>query len=124
MSYINSKEVSMKLFTKFALLAVLLSSVFGCATSGDKFQARLTPPDAFNPIFMSYKELPGEKVLVVAVDPGGRWAFGYDYGQDDLTVAAENAAIKCDKARKKFKVFTKAKIFAVNNEVIYNNEFK
>lgn len=114
----------MKLLMKFALLAVLLSSVFGCATSGEKFEARLTPPDSFNPIFLRYKELPGEKVLVVAIDPGGRWAFGYDHGQASLQEAAENAAIKCDKARKKFKVFTKAKIFAINDEVVYNNEFK
>lgn len=114
----------MKLLMKFTLLAILLFSVFGCATSGEKFEARLTPPDSFNPIFMRYKELPGEKVLVVAVDPGGRWAFGYDHSQNDLQTAAENAAVKCDKARKKFKVFTKAKIFAINDDVIYYNQFK
>lgn len=114
----------MKLLMKFALLAVLLSTVFGCATSGDKFEVRLPPPDSFNPIFMRYQELPGEKVLVVAVDPGGRWAFGYDCDKETLQEAAQNAAIKCDKARAKFKVFSKARIFAINDEVIYNNEFK
>ena len=113
----------MKLFVKFALLAVLLSTVFGCTTSGEKFEARLTPPDAFNPTFLRYKELPGEKVIVVAVDPGGRWAFGYDHGRDNLQEAAKNAAVKCDIARKKHKVFTKAKIFAINDEVVYNNQF-
>ncbi|MBL7016037.1 MAG: hypothetical protein ISR84_00610 [Kiritimatiellales bacterium] len=114
----------MKLFIKFALLAVLLSSVFGCATSGEKFEARLTPPDAFNPIFLRYKEMPGEKIIVVAVDPGGRWAFGYAHSKDTLQEAAKDAAIKCDKARKKHKVFTKAKIFAVNDDVIYYKEFE
>ena len=114
----------MKLLMKFALLAILFSSVFGCATSGEKFEARLAPPDAFNPIFLRYQEFPDEKVLVVAVDPGGRWAFGFDHGRDNLQTAAKNAAVKCDKARKKFKVFTKAKIFAINDDVVYNNEFK
>ena len=114
----------MKLFAKAALFAVLLSTVFGCATSSDRFEARLTPPDGFNPIVMRYKQLPGEKVIVVAVDPGGRWAFGYDHGQGSLQEAAKNAAMKCDKARAKHKVFTKAKIFAINDEVVYYNEFK
>jgi hypothetical protein len=110
----------MKLFIKFALLATLLSTVFGCATSGgDKFEARLAPPDSFNAIFMRYKEKPGEKVIVVAVDPGGRWAYGYDHGKGSLEEAAKNAAFKCDRARKEHNVFTKAKIFAINDEVVY-----
>ena len=114
----------MKLFAKFALLAVLLSTVFGCATSGERFEARLTPPDAFNPVFLRYKEHGGEKIMVVAVDPGRRWAFGYAHSKDTLQEAAEAAAVKCDKARKKHKVFTKAKIFAINDEVVYYNDFE
>ena len=114
----------MKLFAKFALLAVLLSTVFGCVNPGEPFQVRLTPPDSFNPVFLRYKEKPGEKVIVVAVDPGGRWAFGYDHSRDNLQEAAKNAAMKCDKARDKHKVFTKARIFAINDTVVYYDEFK
>ncbi len=113
----------MKLFIKFALLATLLFTLFGCATSGDKFEVRLTPPDAFNPIFLRYKGLSGEKVMVVAIDPGGRWAFGYDHSRETLQNARERATLKCDRARKKHKVFTKAKIFAINDEIVYYNEF-
>ncbi|QHI69269.1 hypothetical protein [Tichowtungia aerotolerans] len=113
----------MKLFVKFAVLAVILSTIFGCATSdGEKFEVRLRPPEEFNPYFLKYKELPGQKVLVVAVDPGGRWACAYDHDRGTLREAAENAAIKCDKARKKHNVFTKAKIFAINDEVVYYND--
>jgi hypothetical protein len=111
----------MKMFLKFALLAVIFSSVFGCATSDTDFQTHLQMPESFNPIFHRYKALPEEKVLVVAVDPGGRWAFGYDHSRESLEEAAMNAAIKCDKARKKHNVFTEGTIFAVNDDVIYND---
>ncbi len=113
----------MKLFVKFALLTALLFTLFGCATSGDKFEVRLAPPDAFNPTFLRYKRLPGEKIMTVAVDPGGRWAFGYAHSGETLRNVAEKAAVKCDKARKKYKVFTKAKIFAINDEIVYYDEF-
>lgn len=107
----------MKTFVKIAVFAALLATAFGCA-SGD-YETRLRPPDEINPVFMRYKELPGQKVFVVAVDPTGQWAFGYDHGRDTLEEAARNAAVKCDKAREKHKVFSKAKLFAVNNEVVY-----
>jgi len=110
----------MKLLTKFALLMILLSTVFGCATTENKKETLLQPPaESFNPVFLGYKEKPGEKVLVVAVDPGGRWAFGYDHSQVSIEEAAKNAAIKCDSAREEHKVFTKAKIFAINDKVVY-----
>jgi len=112
----------MKVFIKLAVLSALLSVVYGCASSGDKFETRTPPPDALNPVFMRYKELPGEKVFVVAVDPTGQWAFGYDSNRETLEEAAVNAAVKCDEARKKHRVFTKAQLFAVNDEVVYYNQ--
>jgi hypothetical protein len=107
----------MKTFIRFALLSVLLATVCSCASG--TYETRLAPPDAFNPIFLQYKEQPGQKVMVVAVDPTGQWAFGFDHGRTNLTEAAENAAMKCDIARKKHQVFTKAKLFAVNDEIVY-----
>jgi len=115
----------MKKLIHLLLLSVLLSVIFGCATTDDKYETLLRPPDAFNPVYLRYQELEGEKIMVVAIDMGGHWAFGYDHDRDTLAEAAENAAIKCDKARKKHKVFTKAKLFAVNDEVVYyDNQFK
>ncbi len=112
----------MKSMIKIALLSVLLSTVYGCASSGKKFETRLPPPDALNPVFMRYKALPGQKVFVVAIDPTGQWAFGYDKNCTTLEEAARNAAIRCDKERKKHKVFTSAKLFAVNDEIVYYNQ--
>jgi len=113
----------MKLLIKTVLLVTLLATLFGCASSGDKFEARLAPPDEFNLKFQQYKQLPGEKAMVIAVDPGGRWAFGFDHSQSDVQEAAKNAATKCDTAREKFGVFTKGKLFAVNDEVVYYDEY-
>lgn len=110
----------MKSLIKFALVSVLLSTVYGCASSG--FESRLPPPDALNPVFMRYKELPGQKVFVIAVDPTGQWAFGYDHSRVTLEEAAQNAAVKCDTARSKHQVLATGKLFAVNDEVVYYNQ--
>jgi hypothetical protein len=117
----------MKTFIKLILLSAVLVTLCGC-TSGN-YRSCYTPPDAFSPVFLRYKEMPGQKVMVVAVDPvplgitrEPNWAFGYDDSRATLEEAAKNAAIKCDKARTKHKVFTKGKIFAINDEVIYYND--
>ena len=112
----------MKALIKIVILSVLLSTVCGCASSGEKFESRIAPPDAFSPTFLRYKELPGQKVMVVAVDPTGQWAFGYDYNQATLEEAAQKAAIKCDKEREKHMIFRKASLFAINDEIVYYNQ--
>ncbi len=115
----------MKKLINLLLLSVLLSVLCGCTNLSEEYKTLLNPPDEFNPHFLQYEKLSGEKILVIAIDMGGNWAFGYDHGRNSLAEAAENAAIKCDKARKKHKVFNKAKLFAVNNEVVYyENQFK
>ena len=119
----------MKPFIKFVLLSAILTTLCGC-TSAD-YQHHYPPPDAFSPVFLRYKEMPGQKVMVVAIDPvplgvdrEPNWAFGYDDSRATLEEAAENAAIKCDKARKKHKVFVKGTIFAINDEVVYYNDLR
>lgn len=114
----------MKLLIKSVLFVALLTTVFGCATSEDKFEARLQPPDAFNKTFMLYKQKPGQKAIAVAVDPGGRWAFGFDHDRDTIEEAKKNAIIKCSKACEGYQVFTKPTIFAINDEVVYYDQFK
>lgn len=107
----------MKTFIKATLLFALLTTVFGCASG--TYETRRAPPDTFNSIFMQYKELPGQKVMMVAVDPSGVWAFGYDFNKATVEEAAQNATIKCDKSREKYSVFTKASPFAINDEIVY-----
>lgn len=110
----------MKALIKLVILSILLSTVYGCASG--TYESRLAPPDAFNPMFLKYQKLPGQKVMVLAVDPTGQWAFGYDQGRGTLEEAAKNAAVKCDKEREKHLVFNKARLFAVNDEIVYYNQ--
>ena len=113
----------MKKLLQLILMSVVLVSICGCATTDrKKYETRLRPPDEFNPVWMRYQELPGEKVMVIAVDMDGAWAFGYDHGLSSLAEAAESATIKCDKTRKQHKVFTKPKLFAVNDKIVYYDE--
>jgi hypothetical protein len=105
-----------------ALVVVTLS---GCATMDNGGDTRLAPPDEINTVFLRYKEFPGEKVMVVAVDPAGLWGYGFDYGRETLAEAAESAATLCDKAREDLNIMNKAKIFAINDEVVYyKNQLK
>lgn len=115
----------MKLIAKLTLLAILISTAFGCATSGTQYETRLRPPKDFDKTYMRYLEEKGNKVLVIAVDPDGTWAYAYDKNRATLKEAAENAAIRCDIARKhqKHQVHNKAKLFAVNDEIVYYNNY-
>lgn len=110
----------MKPLLKAALLSVLVSAVCGCTSSDRKFETRFRPPDSFNPHFMSYKELPNPKVCVVAVDASGEWAFGYS-SAGTLEEAARRASLNCDLQRDRLRIFNKAKLFAVNDEIVYYN---
>lgn len=112
----------MKSLIRLALAFILLLTISGCTSSGKKFETRLRPPDAFNPYYLNYTKLPGQKVCVVAVDPDGRWAFGFEAARDTLEAAAEHAAKDCDAQRKQYQIFAKAKLFAINNEIVYYNQ--
>jgi hypothetical protein len=113
------RESLMKSLIKIVLLSVLVSAVYGCASSGEKFETRLRPPDIFNPYYLAYTKLPGQKVCVVAVDPDGKWAFGYEGARETIEAAAEHATADCDQQRDKFNIHAKAKLFAVNDEIVY-----
>lgn len=108
----------MKSLVKIVLLAALLASVYGCASSTKKV-THLRPPDSFNPYYMGYTKLPGQKVCVVAVDPDGKWAYGYDSGRATLEEAAAKAAKDCDAARERYRVFAKPKLFSINDKIVY-----
>jgi hypothetical protein len=57
--------------------------------------------------------------MVVAVDMDGKWSFGYDSGRETIEQAAEHATADCDERRDKFNIHNKAKLFAVNDEIVY-----
>ena len=107
----------MKMLFKLGLSAIALLLIFGCATESTKL--RLTPPDDMNKAFMRYKELPGEKVFVCAIDASGAWTYAYDYGRTTSEEAAKTAAERCDRMREKIGVHAKGRLFAINNDVVY-----
>jgi hypothetical protein len=111
----------MKTFIPLILVSMLLA-VTGCKSSD--YQTRIDPPDAFSPVFLGYKDVPTNKVMVIAVDPVGQWAYGYEHSCATLEEAAEKAAIKCDQERLKFGVFNKARLFAINDEIVYYDQAK
>lgn len=111
----------MKAMLKYGMLTLVALVLAGCASSGVQSGVRLPPPDVMNPVYLRYSEFGTNKVFVVAVDPDGHWAFGYDHSRDSIEEAAINAAVKCDIAREKFGVHAKGRLFAVNDEIVYFN---
>lgn len=111
----------MKTLIKVSVLSVLMSMVFGCASTYDTF---VPPPEEINQAFMEYQKLPGQKVFVVAIDPTGPYAFGFDAGRATLEEAGKNAAVTCDQHREKNQVLNTAKVFAINDEVVYYKNLK
>ncbi|MFA5689331.1 MAG: hypothetical protein WC959_09335 [Kiritimatiellales bacterium] len=107
----------MKLLIKVGLSVAALLLVYGCASKNAV--CRLMPPEEMNGPFLRYKDLPGEKVFVCAVDPSGAWTFAYDYDRATTEEAAKTAAERCDVQREKIGVLNKGKLYAVNNEVVY-----
>lgn len=113
----------MKSVVRSFIASILLVTIVGCATNGkEAFQPRLPPPDVMSPVYLRYLEEPDNKVFVVAVDPDGTWAFGYDFGKASVEEAARSAAQKCDAARERHGVHTKGSIFAINDEIVYYNQ--
>jgi len=115
----------MKRIITLCLLSGVFFAFHSYASPNEKFEIRRRPPEALNPVFLRYQGLPQQKVIVIAVDAGGNWAFGYDHSRSSLEEAAKAATVKCDAARKKNKVRAKAKLFAINDDIVYyDKQFK
>jgi len=106
----------MKVFMKFLAVSIGLAVVAGCASSTvyvpkvpSKVQAQL----------LNYFELSDNKVFVLAVDPNGDYAFGFDQGKSTLKEAAKVATEMCDANRRARGVFAKPYIYAINDKVVY-----
>jgi hypothetical protein len=106
----------MKVFAKFLFVSVFAALLAGCAS--DMVYVPKIPPHAQAQL-LDYYEQPDNKVFVIAVDPGGDYAFGYDYGKATLKEAAKTAAEKCDANRESHGIVAKPYIYAINNKVVY-----
>lgn len=111
----------MKVFTKFLFAAVLASILTGCAS--DAVYVPKIPPHAQAKL-LDYFEQPDNKVFIIAVDPSGNYAFGYDYGKATLAEAAKVAVKKCDASRESSGIIARPYIYALNNKVVYEEMIK
>jgi hypothetical protein len=107
----------MKVFAKFLFVSVMVAMLAGCASDNAVFIPKV-PPHAQAKL-LDYFAQPDNKVFVLAVDPSGDYAFGYDYGKETLKEAAKVAVTKCDENRETHRIVAKPYIYAVNNKVVY-----
>jgi len=100
---------------------MLIALVAGCASEGPIVPRLPTHAQA---LYMDYQSKPDNKVFVVAVDPSGDFAVGYEYGKATKKEAYEAALAKCDANRKSYGVLSKAQVYAINNTVVYEESIR
>ena len=106
----------MKVFVRFLSVSVVGVLLAGCAS--DVAYVPQIPPQAQAKL-LDYFEQPENKVFVIAIDPGGDYAFGYDYGKSTLREAAKVAVEKCDASRETSGIIASPYIYAINDKVVY-----
>lgn len=106
----------MKVLAKIFCVLTVLTLIAGCAS--DVVYVPKVPAHAQAKL-LDYFEQPDNKVFVIAIDPGGDYAFGYDYGKPTLKEAAKVAVEKCDASRETSGIVAKPYIYAINDKVVY-----
>ena len=106
----------MKVLVRFLFVSVSAAVIAGCA-SDTVYVPQVPPPVQAK--LLDYYNQPDNKVFVLAVDPGGSFAFGYDYGKKTLKEAAKVAAKKCAASCEANGVLAKPYIYALNDKVVY-----
>jgi len=106
----------MKVFVRFLFVSVVVAMVAGCA-SNTVYVPKI--PSRAQAKLLDYFEQPESKVFVIAVDPSGDFAYGYDYGKPTLKQAAKVAVEKCDASREANGIIAKPYIYAINDKVVY-----
>ncbi|MCF7847800.1 MAG: hypothetical protein K9M45_03030 [Kiritimatiellales bacterium] len=111
----------MKTLIKSIMVGLVVVVVAGCA-SDVVYVPQL--PMAAQKKLLAYEKLPPNKVFVIAIDPGGHYAYGFDSGKATLKEAAKIATLKCDKQRDTYGVASKTYIYAINDKVVYRDMIK
>ncbi len=106
----------MKVIARILFASVLVALLAGCVS--DVIYVPPIPPHAQAKL-LDYFEQPDNKVFIIAIDPSGNYAFGYDYGKPTLKDAARVAVEKCDASREANAILARPYIYALNNEVVY-----
>lgn len=108
----------MKVLAKIFCVVTLVSVIAGCAS--DSIFIPKLPPEAQAKL-LDYYEQPDNKVFIIAIDPGGDFAYGYDYGKATLKEAAKVAVEKCDASRETIGVIARPYVYALNDKVVYED---
>jgi len=106
----------MKVFVRIFAVVTVVTLIAGCAS--DSVYVPKIPPHAQAKL-LDYFEQPDNKVFVIAIDPGGDFAYGYDYGKPSLKAAAKVAVEKCDAQREAHGIIAKPYIYALNDRVVF-----
>ena len=106
----------MKMFARFLSAFVLVALVAGCA-SDDVYVPKL--PQQAEAKLLDYFKQDDNKVFIIAIDPGGDFAFGYDYGKPTLKAAVKVAVDKCNASREAQGIIAPPYIYALNDKVVY-----
>ena len=111
----------MKLLTRFLCAGVFVSIVAGCA-SNSSYVPRL--PTHAKAMYADYLNMPGNKVFVVAVDPSGEFAVGYDCGNISKEAAYSAALEQCKANAAEYGVLTEPMVYDINGTVVYSAAVK
>lgn len=111
----------MKVLVRFLFVSMVVAMVAGCA-SNTVYIPKI-PPCAQAKL-LDYFEQPDHKAFVIAIDPSGDFAFGYDYGKPTQKDALKVATKKCDASRNANGVLAKPYIYALDDEVVYEDVIK
>ena len=106
----------MKVLTKVLCVGMMIAVVAGCAS--DVVYVPSLPTHAQS-LYLDYQSQQDNKVFVVAIDPNGDFAVGYDYGKATKNEAYQSALAQCKANCEKYGVLTEPLVYAINDEVVY-----
>lgn len=106
----------MKVLARFLFASVLVAMLAGCAS--DVAYVPKLPPEAQAKL-LDYLEQPDNKVFIIAIDPSGDYAYGYDYGKPTLEEAAKVAVEKVDASRETSGIIARPYVYALNDRIVY-----
>lgn len=107
----------MKVLAKVFCVVTMVSVVAGCASNSDVYVPKV-PPGA-QALLLDYYKQPDNKVFIIAVDPSGEYAVGYDYGKATLKEATKVAFESCEANREASGIIGDSYIYAINDKVVY-----
>jgi hypothetical protein len=107
----------MKVFARVCVGLFVTALMAGCASN--TYVPKI--PAKAQAVIREYNEKPGNKVFILAVDPNGEFAYGYEYGKATVKEAAKAAVEQCDASREAYGVMGKPYVYAINNKVVYED---